>query len=65
MSACRLTSLSQDGSELYLSNLHAVHLTKDYLLVALFDWHGTPSAAEFCAQNVTQVTVERELIPIA
>ena len=38
-----------------LNDLVTVLTSKDILLLSLFDWHGTPSAASYCARNIRQV----------
>ncbi len=42
-------------AEAGLTDLVAMLTTNDILLVALFDWHGTTSAAQFCAQHIKKV----------
>ena len=40
-----------------LESLTALHSDSTSLTAALFDWHGSREAAEFCAQGVMEVTM--------
>lgn len=45
-------------SKASLNSLTAVHCTTEYVILALFDWHGTPNAAQFAASCVIKVAFE-------
>ena len=40
-----------------LESLTALHSDSTSLTAALFDWHGSREAAEYCAQRVVEVTI--------